>query len=265
MSKHLRPSRSASFRAVALASLLGASLVGAVGCVGGSNPFCGNSKEKCEINESLERAQEVDANEADKADDAKTDEPIDPRPASVLPTDGSGNATAIAADSNATKRKTFADDASPQKMLETASTSDVVPNELNAATISAPEEKSDSDVEDPLLAAPPLPSNPPAPPADVENPTSEPAAEPEQADAPADAASEEPSADESEAPKAEPEPTVARSTRKTGPQRASRRVAQRGSAQTLAVPQTRGVANVPVESAPEPPSVVKTRVRAVVF
>ncbi|MBR4833373.1 MAG: hypothetical protein IKU86_03430, partial [Thermoguttaceae bacterium] len=165
MSKHLRRRfRSASLRGVALAALLSASLVGAVGCAGGSNPFCGNSKEKCEVEEGLKRAQEIDE---DLKNESKAKVEEAGRSVGILRTDGSGNASV--AESAPTKRKTFDDEpSSPQKMLETASASDVAPDALNDAQVSVPEEKSESGVDDALLPAPAVPSNPAPAPTPVE-------------------------------------------------------------------------------------------------
>lgn len=292
--------RSASWRGVALTTLLGASLVGAVGCAGGSNPFCGNSKNKCEV-EALERAQNVDE-EAEKASDSQyKDDAPEGRSASVWSTDGSGDAPTLANSMKNAPQKTFADDATSaaapkQKMLETASTSAVAPEALRDATVSSPETPSDSGVEDALLAAPGLPTNGPSVP--VENaPTNEPnAAQPVEsapaevsappaAGSPADSSENAPQTSEpptqDAAPSGEkeeaPEPTVAQTPRRDGSQRvAARRVAQRGSTQAVVVPQTRGVASRPAvpsqpartdvfEGSAVPSGVVKMRVRAVVL
>ncbi|MBQ1278438.1 MAG: hypothetical protein IIY07_07320, partial [Thermoguttaceae bacterium] len=52
----------ASLRDVAFVSLLSAAFVGSVGCSGGANPFCCNSKEKSQI-DNLERSQSLGENE----------------------------------------------------------------------------------------------------------------------------------------------------------------------------------------------------------
>lgn len=291
--------RSVSWRGVALTTLLGASLVGAVGCAGGSNPFCGNSKNKCEV-ETLERAQNADE-EAEKASDSQyKDDAPEGRSASVWSTDGSGNAPTLANSMKNEPQKTFADDATSaapkQKMLETASTSAVAPEALRDATVSSPETPSDSGVDDALLAAPSLPTNGPSVPVEkaptdepnaappVENAPAEESAPPT-AGSPADSSENAPQTSEPSTQEAatsgekgeEPEPTVAQTPRRDGAQRvAARRVAQRGSTQAVVVPQTRGVASRPAapsqpartdvfEGSAVPSGVVKMRVRAVVL
>ncbi|MBQ2851178.1 MAG: hypothetical protein IJE77_11910, partial [Thermoguttaceae bacterium] len=107
MSKSFRRRRFfASFREVALILLLSATFVGFVGCAGGSNPFCCDSKEKNKIDQNLERAQSLDENEknARSSEESKKSEEIKENDeddeetihAIILKTDGSGNAPQIA-------------------------------------------------------------------------------------------------------------------------------------------------------------------------
>ena len=110
----------ASLRDVALVSLLSATFVGSVGCSGGSNPFCCNSKEKSQI-DNLERAQSLDENEKNSTSNEDEEDFAEPQQdkkapihANILRSNGSGDATQIAA---ATTPKTFA-----QEVPVTAST-----------------------------------------------------------------------------------------------------------------------------------------------
>lgn len=281
---------SASFRGAALASLLVASLIGLVGCSGGANPFCCDSKEKERL-DNLERAQSADENvddvpakeDAQDSDGETQEKEKDTTFAGLGGTDGSGDAPTLAAS------KTPA-----QPVPVTASTGAVVPNALPETA--APSDSASPAVETPvaapaLLPAPELASATPTEPSATEN-----------ADAPA--ASEEPPVDETPAPNAEPvddaknadapnvsapsseqesenaqekaseapetPKTVARAARRGGPQRAaSSRVAQRATPQTLAVPETRGSATVATFSvgsgaAPSLTNVVKVRAQTTV-
>ena len=110
----------ASFRDVAFVSFLSAAIVGSVGCSGGANPFCCNSKEKSQI-DNLERAQSLDENEKNSTSNEDEEDFAEPQQdkkapihANILRSNGSGDATQIAA---ATTPKTFA-----QKVPITAST-----------------------------------------------------------------------------------------------------------------------------------------------
>ena len=144
----------ASLRDVALVSLLSATFVGSVGCSGGSNPFCCNSKEKSQI-DNLERAQSLDENEKNSTSNEDEEDFAEPQQdkkapihANILRSNGSGDATQIAA---ATTPKTFA-----QEVPVTASTT---------AAQDAPAENADSAglLPAPILAQPsqtPQPAQP---------------------------------------------------------------------------------------------------------
>jgi len=285
----------AFFRGATLASLLAASLVGFVGCSGGANPFCCDSKEKERL-DNLERAQSADENAEDDAsakedaqnsDDETQEKKKDTTFAGLGGTDGSGDAPTLAASAPPA-----------QQVPVTASTGAVAPNALPETTSTpdsvSPADETPSDASA-LLPAPELASATPT----------EPSAEPTPAPAPV---SEESSADETSATNAEsaddaendakpvdapsvpapspeqetenaqektsdapetPQP-VARAARRNGPQRAvSSRVAQRATPQTVAVPETRGAATVATLSAdsnaaPSSTYVVKVRAQTTV-
>lgn len=271
-----------SLRNVALVSFLSASLFGAVGCAGGSNPFCCNSKEKNQVDH-LERAQSLDENEKnttpteEDSDENQEEEKKSPplQAENPLP-DGSGDATQIA-DANATP-KTF-----KQEVPVTVSPSDA-----------AQDATATNDELLPAPALPPVQTPQAAPPAatSVEPATEETNATPENnadaasetsaqtVDSPAvaeqtavDAQEVQDDQDAQEEPQDAQKPSevqeektpetpvnVARTSRRNGPQRAAtRQVAQRAAKQTIAVPQTRAASTL---SAPTP--VVGFRTRAVV-
>lgn len=245
----------ASLRDVAFASLLSAALVGSVGCAGGSNPFCCDSKEKDQI-DNLERAQSLDENEKNSTStEEDSDEQKEEKKtifADNPQTDGSGDASLIAAAQDTPK--TFAPEAQ------------VVP--VTASTIAAQDATDSSG----LLQAPVLPTQAQTPEVAAPAPTPSETATTETPDAPtveetATTADETPSSESQEAqnkgdaqaetPKEESAETqeekapetpvnVARTSRRDGPQRAAtRQVAQRAAAQTVAVPQTRAAATLP--------------------
>ncbi len=261
----------ASFRDVAFASLLSAALVGSVGCAGGSNPFCCDSKEKDKI-DNLERAQSLDENEKNSTStEEDSDEPKEEKKtifANNPQTDGSGDASSLVAAQETPK--TFAQE--PQEAPVTIST-----------TAAAQESTADSVG---LLQPPVLPSQVQTSEAAAPAPTPSETATPETSDAPTSEATaptdDETPANESqdaqnkenaqeETPKEEstesqdektPEApvNVARSPRRDGPQRAAtRQVAQRAASQTVAVPQTRAAATLPAST-----PVVTFRTRVVV-
>ncbi len=283
-----RPRFFASLGNVALLSTLGASFVCFAGCAGGSNPFCCDSKEKNQVEQNLERAQSLDEREKDAEttpEEAGEQEKSEKKTtfANILTTDGSGDATQIAAASPTSAPQTFARE--PQEVPVTASTS--------AAARETPASNAESTG---LLQAPVLPSaaqTPQAAPSALPDatPTSEtspplPNETSEQTDAPetptqtndstpvdaANASQDTQDAQNKQNADAAPTPetpqekaaetpnNAARSSRRNGPQRAAtRQVAQRGASRPVAVPQTRAAATFP---APTP--VVSFRTRAVV-
>ncbi|MBR4977016.1 MAG: hypothetical protein IKY61_08165, partial [Thermoguttaceae bacterium] len=92
MSKAARRRLFASLRNVAFVALLSAALVGSVGCAGGSNPFCCDSKEKSQIDQNLERAQSLDEREENSTpneenSDVKEEGEKKTIHANILPTD----------------------------------------------------------------------------------------------------------------------------------------------------------------------------------
>lgn len=272
---------SASCRGAAFASLLVASLVGFVGCSGGANPFCCDSKEKEQLDQNLERAQSVDedadASDSSNDDAKKTDgetqeEKKDTTFAGLGGTDGSGDAPAIAAST-----------APAQQVPVTASTGAVAQNALQDAVSSAVSASSAAETPvdaNALLPAPELAPASPTPPStdapaanatENENVDENAAASqaPTDGETPApEAAPDEPSAspEQDARPAQDPTPaetpkTAARAARRVGPQRAaSSRVAQRSTPRTLAVPETRGAATV----APSVANVVKVRAQTAV-
>ena len=290
-----------SLRGVAFASLLGATLVGFVGCAGGSNPFCCNSKEKNQVEANLERAQSLDENLETPTPVEETEK--EPKPettisAGIFPTDGSGDATTASAPAQTSTPQTFADANAPtQEMPVTSSTRDVAPNALvEAPVIAAPTLKlNEAETTGDVPNAPvddandaqtaPETSNENANAEDAQNPQNAanletstpetPAANANDAQTAPETSNENANAEDAQNPQnaANPEtPAVNASARRPasplrrggGPQRAAtRQIAQRGSPQTVAVPQTRGVATLSVPAV-EPASgatVVKIRTR----
>lgn len=297
MSKFSRRRRLfASLGNVALLSALGASFVCFAGCAGGSNPFCCDSKEKNQIDQNLERAQSLDERENDakatEENDAGTSEETGEQEksekkttfANILTTDGSGDATQIAAASTISTPQTFAQE--PQEVPVTASTS------ADARETPASNAESTGLLQAPVLpsaaqtpqvapdalpnAAPPSETSPSEKTAAPETSTSEKTAAPEMSTQTNDSAPDAATSASQDAQNtqntqgaqkttetrqenaAETPQDSARSTRRAGPQRAAtRQVAQRGSNRPVAVPQTRAAATLP---APAPVASFRTRV-----
>ena len=282
-----------SLRNVALVSFLIATLFGAVGCAGGSNPFCCNSKEKDQVDH-LERAQSLDENEKnttpteENSDENQEEEKKSPplQAENPLP-DGSGDATQIAAanatpktfkqevpvtvsPSDAAQNATATNDAllpapalppvqTPQAAPPAATPVETAPEETNATPVeTAPEETNATPEND-------VASETSAPTVDSPAGAEQTAVDAQEVQDAQDAPQEEPQ-DAQKPSEVQEEKTpetpvnVARTSRRNGPQRAAtRQVAQRASNRTVAVPQTRAASTL---SAPTP--VVGFRTRAVV-
>jgi hypothetical protein len=271
-----------SLSAVAVASFLGAALVGSVGCAGGSNPFCCDSKEKTQIDH-LERAQSLDENEKNsKPTEENSDENQEEKQKSTIHTqnplpDGSGDETQIADATPKTFKQEVPVTVSPSDAAQdsSASNADLVPAPVlpavqtpQAAPAAAPElatpsENAPEETNETPAEAPVEPETAAASPADEQAPVENQEAQ-AQPSAPETPSQEVEDAQETAEPQEEktPEPPVAvsRLPRRNGPQRAaSRQVAQRAAKQPVAVPQTRAASTL---SAPAP--VVTFRTRAVV-
>ena len=263
-----------SFRNVAFVLFLSAALVGSVGCAGGSNPFCCNSKEKSQV-DNLERAQSLDEREKNSTDSEEdSDESQENKEeqkeyidANILRSDGSGDATAVAAapktftqetpvtvSTDAVTQETPAPSADSTGLLEPPvlpgqiqAPQDAQPAPSAAATASENETSQTSapSTQTPVEAAPNVDEKPSS-----ENQNASEESPKQDAQEPAetqDAASETPV-------------EAVRSSRRDGPQRAkSRQVAQRAANRPVAVPQTRAAATL---DAPAP--VVSFRTRTVV-
>lgn len=294
MSKFSRRRRLfASLGNVALLSALGASFVCFAGCAGGSNPFCCDSKEKNQIDQNLERAQSLDERENDakatEENDAGTSEETGEQEksekkttfANILTTDGSGDATQIAAASTISTPQTFAQE--PQEVPVTASTSadareTPASNAESTGLLQAP--VLPSAAQTPQVAPDALPdAAPPSETSPSETSPSEKTAAPETSPQTNDSAPDAATSASQDAQDAlntqntqgaqkttetrqenaaETPQDSARSTRRAGPQRAAtRQVAQRGSNRPVAVPQTRAAATLP---APAPVASFRTRV-----
>ncbi|MBR2005013.1 MAG: hypothetical protein IJ991_12640 [Thermoguttaceae bacterium] len=295
MSKFSRRRRLfASLGNLALLSALGASFVCLAGCAGGSNPFCCDSKEKNQIDQNLERAQSLDEREKDakatEESDAGTSEETGEQEksekkttfANILTTDGSGDAAQIAAATPASTPPTFARE--PQEVPVTASTSadaretpasnaeptglvqaPVLPSAASTAQVAPaalPDAASTSET------SPQVPNATPEKTAAPETPTQTNDSAPDDATNASQDAQNKQEAQEAQDAQKTPETrqenadetpqSSARSTRRNGPQRAAtRQVAQRGSRQPVAVPQTRAAATL---SAPAPLVTFRTRV-----
>lgn len=286
----------ASLRGAASASLLVASLIGFVGCSGGSKPFCCNNSKEKERLDNLERAQSADenadvesapapskSNENEKEKDDETQEKKkDTTFAGLGDSDGSSGDAPTLADSNSLA----------QPVPVTASTEAVASNALQDAAdaVDAAQTNANALVPAPELTPAPQTTQPANETKTPEPPTTQPAnetttpeapttqpegalpveeasapvAEPsDEAPQPAPNVSDQPTEPETQAPSSETQKTVARAAWRNGSQRAaSSRVARRATPQTLAVPETRGAATLSAE--PKIANVVKVRAQATV-
>ncbi len=158
MSKAARRRLFASLRNVAFVALLSAALVGSVGCAGGSNPFCCDSKEKSQIDQNLERAQSLDEREENSTpneenSDVKEEGEKKTIHANILPTDGSGDAPQLADATTNSSPKTFAQETPVTVSTTAAATLDAPTPPTSAQETPAPNAESAG-----LLQAPVLPS-----------------------------------------------------------------------------------------------------------
>ena len=248
----------ASLRDVAFASLLSAALVGSVGCAGGSNPFCCDSKEKDKI-DNLERAQSLDENEKNSTStEEDSDEQKEEKKtifANNPQTNGSGDATPIVAAQATPKRFAHESQEAPVTISTTAaaqeSTGDsigllqppVLPSQVQTSEAASPAPTPNE------TATPDAPTTEETAPNADETPSSESQDAQNKEDAQKETPQEE-SAESQDEKTPETPVNAARSPRRDGPQRAAtRQVAQRAAGQTVAVPQTRAAATIP-SSAP---------------